>query len=290
MNNTFDKIRSNANCHPFVKWAGGKTQLIGLLNQHLPKQFNHYIEPFLGGGALFFSLINNKRMLFKSSLSDNNKELINSYLVIKNNIDELTELLKEYEIQYKKDQEKFYYYLRDIKNVSDGVENAARFITLNKTCYNGLYRVNKSGWFNVPIGRYKNPKICDEVNLRKISQTLTKTDTIVFTDDYRNSININKVDENSFIYLDPPYDPINSTSSFTAYTKKGFGKSDQIELSLLFRKLSDRNCKVIMSNSDTSLVRQLYRAFDIVSVSTKRQINSVGTKRTNHQEVIIKNY
>ncbi len=280
----------NVSCRPFVKWAGGKKQLVYTLVTHLPKHFNHYVEPFLGGGALFFTIIDKNRTILKSSLSDNNEELINSYLVIKNKIDELIFLLKENEQEYKKKPKEFYYYLRDIKKIDNIVAKAARFITLNKTCYNGLYRVNKSGKFNVPIGRYHDPKICDESNLRNINLVLNKTDTTVSLNDYRNSIKIDNLDENSFIYLDPPYNPVNKTSSFTAYTQKGFDKNDQLYLSQLYRKLSDRNCKVLMSNSDTPLVRQLFNDFSIILVSTRRQINSVPFKRLNHREILIKNY
>ncbi len=283
------KNLTNTSCRPFVKWAGGKTQILSILMNHLPQYFNYYVEPFLGGGAFFFSIINKNKTTLKSSLSDDNGELINSYLVIKNKIDDLIFILKEYDMHYKKEPRKFYYYLRDMKKMNNSIESAARFITLNKTCYNGLYRVNKSGKFNVPIGRYKDPKICDESNLRKINQILTKTNTRIFLDDYKNSIKPDDLDENSFIYLDPPYDPVNKTS-FISYTKKGFDENDQLNLSLLFKKLADRNCKVLMSNSDTFFIRQLFRDFHMVSVPTRRQINSVSSKRTNHKEIIIKNY
>ena len=177
------------------------------------------------------------------------------------------------------------------QNPSIGIENAGRFIALNKTCYNGLYRVNSKGVFNVPMGRYKNPMICDSSNLRNISIILKNSDTHFESIDYREILET-KTREGDFIYLDPPYNPISSTSNFTSYTNNKFSEKDQIELSEIFIRLHDRKCNILLSNSDTPLIRKLYRDFSDYTISVKalRAINSKGSKRTGHRELLIKNY
>jgi len=158
------------NCYPFVKWAGGKTQLLVELDKVIPSEFDQYFEPFLGGGAMFFHLISNRNRIFTAYLADLNRDLITSYKIVKHNVKELIQLLKKYEAEYKEDPIEYYYTLRDTIRPKNDIEKAARFIALNKTCYNGLYRVNRAGIFNVPIGRYKNPPICDSNNLENVSQ------------------------------------------------------------------------------------------------------------------------
>lgn len=277
---------------PFVKWAGGKSRLIPVIEKYIPKTFSRYFEPFLGGGALFFYIkYNNRRNKdFYSYLSDTNPELINAYNIIKKNPHKLITLLREYEKKYYVNPKKFYYDLRD-RNISDKIHCAARFITLNKTCYNGLYRVNKNGFFNVPFGRYIKPKICDEKNIWNITYLLRNTNTIIQMGDFEDIL-INNVKSNDFVYLDPPYNPIDETSNFTNYTNSGFDIHQQKRLANVFYRLDNIGCKIIQSNSDTEIIRELYRDFsnNIVKIESIRSINSKPQKRSGHVELIIKNF
>jgi DNA adenine methylase len=287
--------------HPFVKWAGGKSQLLPELNKMIPSQFNTYFEPFLGGGAMFFHLVSTRGMKFNAYLSDINTELITAYEVIKVNPKGVIELLQTYDIEYKKyppyskQQQEYYLQLRDARNnnnnkigpSSSSVEKAARFIALNKTCFNGLYRVNKRGEFNVPPGKYNNPVICDYSNLKNVSYALTNTGAIILADDYRNvTQNAQKGD---FIYLDPPYQPLNNTSYFTAYTTDGFDNTDQQQLASVFRRLNSKGCLLLLSNSDTTFIRALYSDFSIKEVNAQRAINCKSSKRAGHKELLISN-
>ena len=276
--------------HPFVKWAGGKSRLLVHLDKQLPEKFSNYFEPFLGGGALFFylNLIRCNNQNFISYLSDINKELINAYEIIKEKPNSLIHVLMKYENQYYKNPKKFYYELRG-RCTKDKIEMAARFITLNKTCYNGLYRVNKKGIFNVPFGKYKKPKICDERNIINVSNLLKRTKTIVQAGDYE-KILLQNVKENDFIYLDPPYNPIDETANFTEYTNTGFDNLEQKRLANLFNDLDQRGCKIILSNSYTNLVRELYKKFKIFKVDVLRSINSKPNRRTGYNELIIRNF
>lgn len=288
-NSTLDDIRKivEDKPRPFVKWVGGKRQLLKQfreLNLYPPECFNPesntYFEPFVGGGAVFFDLLPKH-----AELSDTNRELVITYNVIKDNVDGLIESLKKH--IYNKE-----YYLRvrtqDINELSD-IEIASRFIFLNRTGFNGMYRVNKSGQFNVPFGRYKNPLICDENNLRKASEALQGI-TITYRD-YKDVLKLAKIGD--FIYFDPPYYPLNPTSSFTAYTAKGFFEKEQIELRDTFVKLHERGCFVMLSNSDTPFINELYSGLEGVSVNkiiAGRAINSKGSKRGKINEVLITNY
>lgn len=277
-------------CYPFVKWAGGKTQLVAKLDDRVPDDFNRYFEPFLGGGAFFFHLVSKKHLRFTAYLSDVNKDLINAYKVVKDNVEGLIELLRYHEKEYKRNSHEYYYELRaHIKPLTD-VEAAARFITLNKTCYNGLYRVNKNGMFNVPIGNYKNPLICDTENLRNVSLALRHSDAHILVRDYKDILETAK--ENDFVYLDPPYKPTSITANFTGYTNGGFNDKDQVDLYHLFRRLDNRRCKVLLSNSDTPYIRELYREFKEYTkeVNALRAINCKGSKRAGHTELLISNY
>src|ERR687887_2722680 len=235
-------------CYPFVKWAGGKTQLLEKLYSFIPSKFDLYFEPFVGGGALFFYLTSNKNRRFTAYLSDINPELINSYLAVKDNVQKLIILLTQHEIEYNKAPEEYYYKLIDnynIRSCSDRIERAAQFITLNKTCFNGLYRVNRQGLFNVPWGKYKDPLICNSNNLRNISLALRYSPNITIkVSDYK-EILLENAKEGDFIYLDPPYSPTSSTAYFTSYTCFGFDNQDQKQLLDVFRKLDDRKCKVL---------------------------------------------
>ncbi len=277
-------------CCPFVKWAGGKTQLLPVLNKHVPSSFNQYFEPFLGGGAMFFFL-SSKNLQFTSYLSDINEELINAYKVVKSKVEQLIALLRYHDMEYKKSPSEYYYELRaNIKPLTE-VERAAKFITLNRTCYNGLYRVNSRGIFNVPMGRYKNPLICDCTNLRKVSIALRESRAELYTSDYKDIL-LKEAGEDDFIYLDPPYNPISYTAYFTHYTHSGFTKKDQEDLSHIFGILSDRKCKVLLSNSNTPFIRKLYKDFANYTeeLDVVRAINSKASKRLGHKELLIRNY
>lgn len=280
-------------CRPFVKWAGGKTQLLEVIDTMIPTQFGRYFEPFLGGGALFFHLVS-KGVKFESHISDINAELINTYISIKSNVEELIEVLQFYKQEYRRDPAVFYYQLRDNPEMQyprdDDIRRPARFITLNRTCFNGLYRVNRQGKFNVPMGRYNNPTICNADNLRNVSAALNQSNARINTEDYKESLL--QARENDFIYLDPPYAPTSETSDFTKYTKDGFTVKDQEDLANTFKKLDQCGCKLLLSNSDTPLVRELYSdyASNIVEVDAKRAINSKATRRSGHKELLIRNY
>jgi DNA adenine methylase len=245
----------------------------------------------VGGGAVFFYLKSQKNMNVKSFLSDINDELITAYKTIRDHIEELISLLKIYEKEYKKSPNEYYYKLRTDINSLNTIEKTARFITLNKTCYNGLYRVNKNGIFNVPIGRYKNPIICNSSNLRNVSVTLNHSTTILKTSDYK-KILLEQTQENDFIYLDPPYYPISNTSNFTSYTNIGFNNKNQEELAKIFKILTDKGCKILLSNSDSEYIRELYSEFNenIIEVKVQRVINSKASNRKDHTELIINNY
>ncbi len=272
---------------PFVKWVGGKRQLLKQfrdLELYPPEFFdpieNTYYEPFVGGGAVFFDLLPEH-----AELSDLNRELVIAYNVIKNNVDELIELLK----QHRYDKE---YYL-DIraKNIDElqDIEIASRFIFLNKTGFNGLYRVNRKGQFNVPLGRYKNPVICDEENLRRVSKALQNV--TIKHQDYSSVLKSAK--KGDFIYFDPPYYPLNQTSSFTAYTSEKFLEKEQIELRNTFITLHKRGCYVMLSNSDTLFINDLYANIDGVTIHkiiAGRAINSKGSRRGKITEVLVTNY
>jgi DNA adenine methylase len=280
--------------YPFIKWAGGKTQLLSKIEQFMPRSFNRYFEPFLGGGAVYFHIAN-KKIHSKAYLSDINEELINAFVVVKSKVKELIEVLTIYETDYKKKSAReFYYHLRDNDSYPDqvgDVNRAARFIALNKTCYNGLYRVNKQGKFNVPVGRYKNPRICDRDNLLNISIALQRSCAQLILGDYRRIL-LDNARGGDFIYLDPPYSPVSITASFTGYTNSGFTDKDQSDLANLFKKLSRRKCLLLLSNSDTTFVKELYSDFDMHTkqVDALRSINSDGSNRMGHKELLIRNY
>jgi DNA adenine methylase len=277
--------------YPFVKWAGGKTQLLQQLYESAPAQFDRYLEPFLGGGALFFYLISVRSKKFIAYLSDVNSELINSYNVVKNNAEELIGLLRKHEIEYQKSPSEYYYQLRDVNRPNNDTEKAARFITLNRTCYNGLYRVNSKGLFNVPWGKYKDPVICNAKNLRNVSFALQRSNAIIQVSDYK-EILLKNAKERDFIYLDPPYRPSSSTAYFTRYTDTGFTDKDQRDIANIFEELTKRKCKVMLSNSNTPLIKELYSklAKDIREVNAIRAINCKGSGRIGHTELIIRNF
>ena len=270
---------------PFIKWAGGKTSLLPHLLPHVPLHLTDYYEPFLGGGALFFG-ISARTTSFSAHLSDTNEELISAYRVIKESPEELMRLLSGYQGQYDSavDKSGYFYRKRDWRP-ADRIESTARLIFLNKTCYNGLYRVNSKGEFNVPFGRYKHPRINNSGIIRAASQVLEDTKAELRIIDYKDALA--SCGRTHFVYLDPPYQPPSKTSSFTDYTPGGFSEKDQEELAEEFGKLVDRGCVVLLSNSDTSLTRHLYRDFEIRKVTVNRPINSVGTRRGGYKELIV---
>lgn len=269
---------------PFLKWAGGKYRLLKQFIKYFPYRFNRYIEPFLGGGAVFFYLWNKYRETKEYLLFDNNEELINTYKIVKNDIEKLIEILK---IHHENHNKEYYYKVRNLDTVKlNRTERAARIIYLNKTCFNGLYRVNKTGKFNVPIGTYKNPEIVNSNILYAANTALENAK--INTANYNEILNITK--ESDFIYFDPPYVPLNKTSSFTGYTSKNFGEKDQAELAELFKKLTDKGCICMLSNSYTEKVLNLYGDYRIEIVNAGRAINSNGTGRGIIKEALILNY
>lgn len=291
--------------HPFVKWVGGKGQLIDVLKRHLPEymgtKISKYAEPFVGGGALLFELINTYEFE-EIYINDHNKELINVYDVVKRDCDLLISELKNLEHKYnslsEEEQQLFYYEKRERFNLLvlsqiTRIEKASLFIFLNKTCFNGIYRVNKKGKFNVPFGKRKSIKICDIENLRKTSELLKNV--IMKSLDYHDVLKF--ADESTFVYFDPPYRPLNATSSFTSYTENDFSDEDQVKLSTLFKELSEKGAKVMLSNSDPKNVNEndnffdnLYAEYNIMRVEACRAVNSVGNKRGKIKELLITNY
>jgi DNA adenine methylase len=270
---------------PFVKWAGGKSSLLPQLLRHLPRQLSNYYEPFLGGGALFYAAYE-RNTPFNAHLSDINSELISTYVMIKERTNELIQALSKLELDYYRSQSmsKFFYEKRNWRP-STLVESAARLIFLNKTCYNGLYRVNSRGEFNVPFGRYKKPKILDAQNLRAISKALKDTNVQLRSSDYKSALSTCR--KNDFVYLDPPYQPKSKTSSFTDYAPGGFSEVDQRELAEEFERLVERGCKVLLSNSETPLTNRLYGRFERIGVTVNRPINSVGSRRRGYKEILV---
>lgn len=264
---------------PFVKWAGGKRQLLSTLRSHLPKDFNHYFEPFLGGGALFLNL-----QPKKATIGDINPELINAFEVIKENPKKLINSIKKIKID-----EVNFYKVRKLnpQNLSK-INRAARFIFLNKTCFNGLYRENSKGQFNAPYGHYKNPTIIDEANILNLSEYLNKNEIELVCADYRQILI--KAQPGDLIYFDSPYLPLKD-SSFTKYYKNDFTQKDHEDLAEIFKTLHKKGCFLIMSNSNTKIIKKLYKDFSITEISALRSINSKGKGRKKQKiEVIIKNF
>ena len=267
--------------YPFVKWAGGKRQLINQMGAFFPINFNKYIEPFIGGGAVFFHLLPKKAIL-----SDINFELINCYKVIKNNVVELIDSLSNH-----KYEKKYYYQIRALDRDKtsysklSNIEKASRTIYLNKTGYNGLYRVNSNGFFNVPFGLHKNPKICDRNNL--FATHIALRDVTIINSSFEACLNL--AEKNDFIYFDPPYHPLSQTSNFTSYNKGNFGKDSQKELFNIFNILDDRGCKLLLSNSYSDYILNMYRDYEIIVLKARRSINSNALKRGLIKEVLIKN-
>ncbi len=289
---------------PFLKWAGGKSQLINTFDELLPQELKNgaidtYIEPFVGGGAILFHILQNYNIKI-AYINDINKELINCYRCLKANVVEVINHLKLLEKDYleSEDRSKYFYKVRNRYNEIHlnghlDYEKCADFIFLNKTCFNGLYRVNKEGKFNVPHGKYKNPLICDENNLLLCSKILQKVE-ITFGS-YEQVLE--KANEKTFIYFDPPYRPLIENASFTNYDKSGFNDEDQIKLAKNYKLLNEKKCVLMLSNSDPKNTNKednffdnLYNGFYIERVYAKRMINCQASKRGNVTEIVVMNY
>ena len=289
---------------PFLKWAGGKGQLLDTFDKMFPQKLiegkiKTYIEPFVGGGAVLFHILQNYK-IEKAQINDINKELINCYRCIKADVEEVIKPLSILEKEYlsSENRNKYFYNVRERYNQIHlnghyDYEKCADFIFLNHTCFNGLYRVNKEGKFNVPHGKYKKPLICDKENLRLCSQLLQKVE--INFGSYEQVLE--KADANTFLYFDPPYRPLLENNSFVSYDKAGFDDIDQIKLSQNYRNLNKQNCLLMLSNSDPKNINEkdnffddLYKSFNIERVYAKRMINCQANKRGNITEIVVTNY
>lgn len=270
---------------PILKWVGGKRQLLNEITPLIPKRTTTYVEPFLGGGAVLFNLQPKKAII-----NDFNKDLINVYRVVRDSPQELLDILKKHD---KNNCEDYYYEIRALDrfenyNKISNLEKAARIIYLNKTCYNGLFRVNQAGQFNSPYGKYRNPNIVNEPVILAMSNYFNDNNIKIMEGDYREALkNIRK---GAFVYFDPPYMPISSSSSFTGYTENGFNKKDQEELKIECDKLNDRGINFMLSNSAHPYILELYKDYEINIVKARRSINSKGNKRGEINEVLVRNY
>lgn len=275
----------NKRMKPFTKWTGGKRKLLPILTELIPDDFNRYYEPFIGGGALLFKLLPRDAII-----NDFNEELINSYLQIRDNPNELIDLLAEHKDKNSKD---YYLYIRSadrdgrIEDMTD-VERAARILYMLRVDFNGLYRVNSKNQFNVPYGRYKNPKILDEDLIYEVSGYLNANNIQILQGDFANAV-ADAVD-GDLVYFDPPYIPLSETSSFTSYTHEGFSYEDQVRLRNTVRDLTRRGVKVILSNSSSPLVEDLYQEFNLHYVDASRTNGAKPTSRGKIKEIIVTNY
>ncbi len=269
---------------PVVKWVGGKRQLLDEITPLLPKRISSYCEPFLGGGAVLFSIQPSKAIV-----NDLNEDLITVYRVIKDDLDALIQSLEKHE-----NTSDYFYAIRDMDRDKDAyqampdVEKASRLIYLNKTCFNGLFRVNSAGEFNSPFGHYKNPNIVNEPVLRAVSKYFNASNISFYSEDFADTLS--RIRKGGFVYLDPPYDPVSDTASFTGYNKGGFDRSEQIRLKECCDALTKRGVKFLLSNSATAFIKDLYQGYDIRIVKAKRAINSDASKRGAIEEVLIRNY
>lgn len=291
---------------PFLKWAGGKGQLLKEIEKYYPFDdvvITKYAEPFVGGGAVLFDILS-KYNLEEIYISDINTELINTYVIVRDYIEELVMLLKKYQLEYvplETEDRKSYYMAKrerfnDLKvngNDTENIEKAALMILLNKTCFNGLYRVNRKGLFNVPMGSYKNPLICDEKNIRAVSKKLQNVRIVC--GDYRKSADF--IDEHTFVYFDPPYRPLTETASFTAYTEKLFNDDEQIELAEFVENMHQKGAKIVVSNSDPKnsnteddFFDNIYSLHKIKRIEATRMINCNSKARGKIKELLISNF
>lgn len=281
-------MKNNPLVSPVLKWVGGKRQLLKEILPLIPKNITTYYEPFVGGGAVLFAL-----QPKKSVINDYNEELINVYKVIMDNPDELINILK---IHKENNSSEYYYKIREIDRSPgysslNNIERAARIIYLNKTCYNGLYRVNQAGQFNSPYGKYKNPNIVNAPTLKAMHDYFNKSNVAITSGDYKDILKKIRANTKSFVYLDPPYYPLSSSSSFTGYTDNGFGEEQQIELKKECDKLNKKGIRFLLSNSSCEFIEELYKHdYNIKVIKAKRVLNSDGNKRGEIDEVLISNY
>ena len=274
---------------PFVKWAGGKRQLLAQFELFWPATFRGYVEPFVGGGAVFFHLCRQGRLPGPVVLNDASAELMLCYETIRDDLEGLLVALRRHE-PHRLDAD-YYYAVRAWDRGPDfarrpAVGRAARTLFLNRTCYNGLYRVNRQGHFNVPFGRYKDPRIVDEANLRAVSDALQGVN--LHSDDFERCLEWATAGD--LVYLDPPYDPLSATASFTSYTSAAFDEDEQRRLADVYRRLDAAGCRVMLSNSDTALIRELYAGYRIKVLRARRAISSKGSGRGAIPELLILNY
>ncbi|GGB77714.1 modification methylase [Flavobacterium suaedae] len=277
--------KNNKLVAPFLKWVGGKRQLMPSIVEHLPNNIHkyNYVEPFLGGGAVLFHLQPKKAII-----NDFNSELINVYKVVKDDLEELIQDLKKHV-----NEADYFYELRGMDRREEftaltDVERASRVIYLNKTCFNGLYRVNNSGEFNSPFGRYKNPNIVNEPTLKAVNKYLNANEIIIKTGDY--SETLKELNNKSFVYLDPPYHPVSASSNFTGYIQGGWNMYDQIKLREACDELNRRGIKFLLSNSSSDFIKEQYSDYNISIVKANRVLNSKASNRGEIDEVLIKNY
>lgn len=279
MNDKLEKLQ------PFTKWTGGKRKLLPKLKELLPIDYNNYYEPFVGGGALFFELAPKN-----ATINDFNNELINCYIQIKNNPNKLIESLRKHK---EKNSKEYYLEIRGLDRLDcfsnlSGIERAARIMYMLRVNFNGLYRVNSKNQFNVPYGNYSNPKIVDEELINSISDYLNSNEIKIMSGDFEDSLDT--VKSGDFVYFDPPYIPLNETSSFTLYTHEGFSYEDQVRLRDTVRKLTEKGVKVMVSNSSSELTIDLYKEFNVHYVDVTRTNGAKSTSRGVVKEVIITNY
>lgn len=268
---------------PILKWVGGKRQLLSEIKKHIPSNYNTYIEPFFGGGAVLFEIQPKKAII-----NDINIELVNMYKTVKTNSEDLIKKLEK----YTNDEEKYY----EIRNLDrnenykklSNIDRASRMIYLNRTCFNGLYRVNSKGQNNVPYGKYKNPTICDKSNIKNISKYFNENDIEIKNLDFEKLLKL--AQPGDFVYLDPPYDPLTDTSSFVSYSKDGFTKDDQTRLKECCDLLTKKGVKFLLSNSSTEFIKELYKDYTIIEVDANRNISASVKGREKVKEVLIKNF
>ena len=268
---------------PFLKWVGGKRQILEEIRKYVPKRFNIYYEPFVGGGAVLFDLQPQKAVI-----NDVNCELINTYVVIRDAVDEVLRDLSKHQ-----NEKEYFYTVRALDRTHmfkelTPVERASRLIFLNRTCYNGLFRVNSQGQFNVPFGDYKNPAIVNESVIRAVHQYLASNDVKILYGDFVDAVA--SATQGDFVYFDPPYDPLSDTASFTGYTLSGFSKTEQMRLRETMDCLTKRGCYVLLSNSATDFIKDLYSGYKMVIVEAARAINSNASKRGKIDELLVMNY
>lgn len=268
---------------PFLKWVGGKRQLLNDIEPLIPSKISTYYEPFIGGGAVLFN-----QQPKKAVINDYNSELINVYEVVRDNVEELIKDLAKHQNEIE------YFYSIRAQDRQEGfeqlsaLERASRVIYLNKTCFNGLYRVNSSGEFNTPFGRYKNPNIVNETVLRAVSRYLNDNDIQLLSGDFEEALKGAR--KGAFVYLDPPYDPVSKSSNFTGYVEGGFGSEQQERIRDVCIKLNQKGIRFLLSNSATPFIKDLYKDFEIIEVDAKRHINSVASKRGSVTEILVRNY